>query len=162
MAFVIFGTEAYISFVDSRKKTSVHAINVSTADAKAYVAAADEAARAATEVGVYFDAVMALSNGAASDRGIRYNTKDNALVIPPVDDEIFGFDKLTVGWSSGLENFSLTIPARKMDAIEVVARNGDIDMATGAAQDWIQAFLDVATTRSGNPATQVTYMRVTQ
>lgn len=162
MAWQSFGNEAYISVVDSRNKKSVHAIGISNAAAKAYVAAADEAARAATTIGIYFTRVIALTLGAPAERGVRYNTKDDALVIPAVDDEIFNFDKLTVGWSTGLKNYTTTIPARDMAAVEVVGRNGDIDMATGAAQDWIQAFLDVAVDDAGTAATQVTYMRVTQ
>jgi len=162
MAFQVFGVEAYISFVDSRNKKSVHSIGVSAAAAVAYTAAANEAARAATTIGIYFAATVALSLGAPAERGIRYNTKDDALVVPAVDDEIFNFDKLTVGWSTGLKNYTTTIPARDMAAVEVVARNGDIDMATGAAQTWIQAFLDVAVDDAGTAATQVNYMRVTQ
>lgn len=162
MAWVEKGIEAYASYVDSQKKTSVHSIFVNAADARAFVAAADETARAATDIGVYFAAVDALIEAAPVDRGIRFNTKNDALVIPATDDEIFNFDKLTVGWSSGLDNYSLTIPARDMAAVTVVGRNGDCELATGAVQTWIQAFLDVAVSKSGDAATQVSYVRVTQ
>lgn len=162
MAWVEYGMQAYISLVDSRNKISVHAVNVATADAKAYVAAADEAARNATDIGIYFNEVIDLSEAEPVDRGVRYNTKNDALIVPAVDAEIYNFDKISIGWSSGLRNFVTTIPARDMAAVTVVARNGDIDMTGGAAQDWIQAFLDVAVDPDGNPATAVNYMRISQ
>lgn len=162
MAWVEYGMEAYISVVDSRNKVSVHSINVNVADAKAYVAAADETARNATDIGVYFNEVLDLSEAEPVDRGVRFNTRNDAKIVPAADAEIYNFDKITVGWSSGLRNFTLTIPARNMANVTVVGRNGDIDMAIGQAQEFIQAFLDVAVDPDGNPATAVNYMRITQ
>jgi hypothetical protein len=67
-----------------------------------------------------------------------------------------------VGWSTGLDKYTLTIPARDMAAVTVVGRNGDCELATGLVQDWIQAFLDIAVSKSGVAATAVNYVRVTQ
>lgn len=125
--------EAYLTFLDSKNTTTERSVILRENDAKAYFAAADEAAAAATAVGLFLTRFRAASAAVCIGFGVRNRTYDDVLVNPPLpDDDIYNSDKLTIGYAGGINNYVLTIPAWDRTKFNHVGRDGFMDLATPA------------------------------
>lgn len=144
-----------MSIRDQRKRSSPVAIRVNQADAEAWLDAADAAARAATQLGVFFDAVAALSNGTIDERGVTKYEVDTTVGYPAVQDPpIFIMDKYAFNYESvgTVRQQIFTIPCR---GNAVPASDGvTLDLADGGVvQDFVTAFEAVVVGIAGGATT---------
>lgn len=103
---------------------------VAAADVTAYNAAADDAARAATDLGVFFDAEAALSLGVVVKRDVGFAYVENTATPPAVSAGVFAFDKFGVSYQADGEYYVSSIPGR--DMADVVISSDGITINTGA------------------------------
>lgn len=103
MASVLYA-EAYTIVGDSAKKKARVGLRVDSTDAKAYVAAADDAARAASKVGVLLAAVEAMQlphdAPAIYKRGLDYGFLQDDFAFPAFSSGIYRSNKLKVDFST--------------------------------------------------------------
>lgn len=116
---------------------------VAAADVTAYNAAADDAARAATDLGVFFAAEAALSTGVVLKRDVGFAYVDNAAIPPGANAGVFAFDKFGISYQADGEYYNSSIPAR--DLSKVVLGSDGITVITGSGAstettDYIAAF----------------------
>lgn len=153
-----------LTVIDSRGKFSTHSIAVNGVDAIAYLDAVDDAARGATDIGEYQAAVIALTAANFVSSAIKVAYKDDAYTAPSADANIYNFDKLTVGYKVGLDNYIVTIPARDDAAYNVAPNAVDVLIAgagaSAATTTFVAAFEAVAVDEDGNGPVDVTYMKV--
>ncbi len=124
-----------------RQKLSVVEHYVSSALVTAYNAAADDAARAATVIGVFFDAEAALSLGVVKKREVGFAYVDNAALPPAANEKVYPFDKIGVSFTGDGEYYVSSIPGRDNDAFVVGPDGVTILVETGsAAEDYVAAF----------------------
>lgn len=150
------------SFMDSKKKLSAMEFQCSAADAMAYWAAADDAARAATNIGVHAINTQNLSLASLWSIQVKQVHDMAGRVIPIPDSAIYNHDKLTVYYQAGLENYVMTIPARDDNNYVVAGRQGDVVLApdgTTEVEAFQTSFPGVVLGKNGEIGT-VTGMRV--
>lgn len=155
--------ERYVAkqtFIDSTGKSSTIETRVSGASATTYLTAVDKAARDATSIGVYFNATAALSSAVEYQRSVEKVDEQDSVSDPVAG--TYHFDKIAVSTRAGLDNYSATIPARKMAALTLADDGVTIDTAdAGLVQAYVTALQAVALAKNGSvPA--VTRMRVSQ
>jgi len=144
------------SFYDSRAKTAVVSFFISAANAAAYIAAADDSARAATQVGLLIAAIAALTidNGPVK---VSINTEYlNSTAIPPVDNAAYNFDKFatTLKDESVVRNLTYTIPGRAMEAVALAPDGVTVIIDSGAGAttqttNYIDALIATALSDTG-------------
>lgn len=144
---------AIMKFGDSRQKFTDVRIRITDADALAWMAAADYAAKQATQAGVMMAAVQGLVAATPFEQGIQETFTDDTSVFPPSNDNIYNFDKINVGWKAGLDRYTLTLPARD-DTAYNVADDGVTVIITGAGASaattsFVSAFNNVAEGKNG-------------
>jgi len=134
--------------VSKQPRVSVFRCRISTASAQAYIAAADDAARAATPAGVLMAAVDALSEGTKLSYGISYEIEDGSVAPPASDAGVYPFDKFAVSYKAGFDNYQVTIPGRNLggvfvesDGISIVIDPADAQVQT---TNFINAFEAIA------------------
>lgn len=115
-----------------RNQIANFSTRVTAASAKAYMAAADSAARAATGVGALITATNALSLGVPQDWGVNVSIFDTAAVPPSAGADAYAFDKFAVSLVAAGENSQLTIPARNMSAVVIETDGVSVELADGA------------------------------
>jgi hypothetical protein len=111
--------KAHVTIYDSAKKAGRVELRVDATDGKAYIAAADTAARAATKVGLLLASVVALiqnAGGIVYEWGLDATFLQTTFAYPLPADQIWRSNKLKVDYSTtnnGLPaSGSFTIPAR--------------------------------------------------
>lgn len=122
---------------DRAKKIAVFEMRVSTANGQAWVAAANEAARDATNAGLLIDAVFDLLLASQQKyKAVVARAMNDAFVYPSGEVEAYNSNKLNVSYgttSGGLpRNLQITIPQRdpasyelETNGINVVMEDGD-------------------------------------
>lgn len=110
---------AYTSVQDAKHKLGSFQSRVSLADAQAYCAAANDAARLATNVGILLAAVEVFFEGgdtAVKTRGINFAVDNDAFLPVDIVDDIYNSNKITAHYSSTVlginRSFVVTIPQR--------------------------------------------------
>lgn len=155
--------ERYVAkqtFIDSTGKSSTVETRVAGAAATTYLTAADKAARDATSIGVYFAKTAALSSAVEYQRSVEKVDEQDAVTDAAAG--VYHFDKIAVSTRAGLDNYSATIPARKMSALNLADDGVTIDTSdSGAVQEYVTALQAVSVAKNGASVT-VTRMRVSQ
>jgi len=124
-----------------RQKMATVEHYVPVAAVTAYNAAADDAARAATTIGVFFDAEAALSLGVVKKHDVGFSYVDLAALPPAANEKVYPFDKIGVSFTADGEYYVSSIPARDNDAFVVGPDGITILIETGsAAEDYVAAF----------------------
>ena len=125
---------AFITLIDSRKRTSTVEFRVTAANANTYFSAVTQILKDATAVGQLLLSVEDLSAATMIKKGVRLDTIDDAAVPPGYDSDVFNFDKLAVHYLSGSKNYQVTIPSRdsanytmETDAVHVNPTLGLVD-----------------------------------
>lgn len=128
-----------------------------------YLAAADDAARAATAAGLLVAAANALSIGVPVRVTVGADFVDNAAVPPVADDFVFPFDKLGISFRADGENYVSSIPARNnanvtlgSDGISVILGA----LGTAEVQDFVTQFESIVLSEE-LAATTITQITVT-
>jgi len=128
-----------------------------------YLAAADDAARAATAAGLLIAAADALSLGVGVRVTVGSAFTDQLAVPPDAADFVFPFDKFGISFRADGENYVSSIPARN-DANVTVGSDGIsviIDgTATAEVQDFITQFESIVLSEEGAAAT-ITQITIT-
>lgn len=128
-----------------------------------YLAAADDAARAATAAGQLVAAADALSLGVGLKVTVGSAFVDNLAVPPEPGDFVFPFDKFGISYRADGENYVSSIPARN-DANVTVGGDGISvilgDDATAEVQAFVTAFENIVLSEEGAAAT-ITQMTIT-
>jgi len=133
--------------VSKQPRISVWRQRVKSVSAQAYIAAADDAARAATAIGVLFAAVDAMSNGTKMNYGIHQIIEDGSVAPPDPDAGIYAFDKFAYAYKASFDNYQGTIPGRNMGAVFLESDGVSIVIGSGAqtqTADFIAALEAVA------------------
>lgn len=154
---------AFVTLIDSKKKLSSMEFNISAASAKAYVAAADTAARAATQVGALIDAAAGMSRAAVVGYGVRYDVKSDTVATPAPGSEIFHSQKLAVLHRAGIRNYAQNIPAWDPDAVTITGEDGSAALTASQpqqTQDFQAAFNAVVIGVNGVASTLVSLKKI--
>lgn len=110
--FFRFGVS--ISVLDGVNRTAVTTYYITKADLNAYIDAVDDAARAATDVGVLVAAHLAMQDGSFEKLQVFMETINDPVPDPP-DDSLRGNKILIHGRAAG-RGVSWTIPCRDPDS----------------------------------------------
>lgn len=108
---------------------------VAAADITAYNAAADDGARAATDIGLFFAAEAALSSGVVLKREVGFAYVENAAIPPTANAGVYPFDKFGVSFQADGEYYVSSIPGRNMDAVVIGSDGITIDTGAGASDE---------------------------
>jgi len=139
MADVPFYT-AYVSAVDSADKSTHMEMRVDATDAKAYVAAADTAARAATKVGLLLIgmenlALWVIGGTGEVEHGVKSGFKNGSYVPFTVEAEAFRSNKLNVSYSTNNAGVpasgGFTIAIRNPAAYTLESNGVNLDLEDG-------------------------------
>lgn len=148
---------ATIGFGDSRQDITPARIRVRDADAAAWYAAIGLSAKLATQVGVYFLALAGLSDSSTMTYEVEEVWADDAASFPDADDNVYNFDKINVGFKSGFDRYTTTIPGRADDNFNVASDGVTIIMSgAGASAEttaYVAAFNNVAEAKNGGDGT---------
>lgn len=128
-----------------------------------YLAAADDAARAATAAGLLIAAADALSLGVGVKVTVGSAFVNNLAVPPDAGDFVFPFDKFGISFRADGENYVSSIPARN-DANVTVGSDG-ISVILGAdgtaeVQDFVTQFESIVLSEE-LAATTITQITIT-
>lgn len=122
-----------ISLIDGVNRTSVVQYYVSPTDGKAYVAAADAAARAATSVGALILAVTEMTDMQPLSWALTAEFEQDSP--GPIPDDILRGNKLSFTLRSGGRNITTTIPGRKTSAYTQAVDSLNVALDTPTAMD---------------------------
>jgi hypothetical protein len=138
MAEVAVAT-AYVTVGDQTKSMGRVGIRVSEADGKAFLAAADTAARSATDVGVMLGAISNLFKGNPNtnkSRGVDIEYVNDAFAFPAITSDSHLGNKLNVFYSTTLgglpRNLSFSIPMRDELEYEFESNGINVVLTDGA------------------------------
>jgi hypothetical protein len=124
-----------------RQKTSVIEWRIPEISVTNYNAAVDDAARAATAVGVLVAATDALTLGTRKQVAVGSRYVDSAALPPDPDAFVFPFDKFGIGFAAAGDNYVTSIPARDDSAITIGDDGVSVTLADGGAvAAWVTAF----------------------
>jgi hypothetical protein len=139
-----------MTFVDSAERRSTISPYVKENDAQAFVAAADEAARDATELGLMAAAFAELSEMTLEQRYVSYGDKYNTA--PPAPNSgIYRGNKLTIHYRGSGRGFVITIPGRDDANLSLNGVNADISV--GDLGDLVTILENVAVDINGGAIT---------
>lgn len=115
---------AQLTLGDRAKKTTTFEVRVSPSDAQTWFAAANEAARDATAVGVLLDAVFAVVGSSQyKSKGVVGRAENDAFVFPFGEGETYNSNKINVSYTTTLgglpRNLQVTIPQRDPGSYEL-------------------------------------------
>jgi len=144
---------AFIKLGDSRQKTTEVAFRVTAAAAAAYFGAVTQILKDATPVGQLLLSVEDLSACSMMGKGIRLVTEDDAVTFPDFDSDIFIFDKLAVHYSSGFDNYQVTIPGRDSTNYTMESDAVHVNPTLGLVDEFISRFEAVVLAKNGGAAT---------
>lgn len=157
---------AKVTVGDSAKKMSTVSLRVDETDAKAWFAAADTAARAATKVGLLqaavFDLVMSSQQYSFAVEGEMIN---DAFVYPSLESNAFNSNKLNVSYKTTLgglpRNLEFTIPQREPSSFQMESNGINIVLTDGGdVQDLVAQVLDTMLSSYGTAVTAVNEITV--
>lgn len=141
----------------SNRKSSTHRIRVNSTDGNAYIAAITQTLKDGTDVGLYLLSVEDLSAGTLIAKGVELTTEDDAADYPASDSQIWAFDKLSVSYHAGFDNYNVTIPGRDNANIHISADGVTVDSsgadATAEVTQYVTRFNAVAVGKNNVPAT---------
>lgn len=159
---------AFVSVVDSAKKTTSVEMRVGSVDGKAYVAAADEAARDASKVGLLLDAVaiLMLSGGANYlAKGVKFENRNDAWIQPAGNAGVYNSNKLKVDYQTligGLPAIRfVTIPQRDPDTFTVESNGINVDIGATATTEIENLIVQMADTMLGIDLQAVNVVEIT-
>lgn len=133
---------AYVSVTDSAKRTTNVSLRVDATDGKAYVAAADTAARAATKVGLLLAAVIDVMNATLGgtgevEHGVKSGFKNGSYAPFNPLSEIFNSNKLNIIYSTNNAGVpaqgGFSIPQRDPSEYVMESNGINVSLADGAA-----------------------------
>jgi len=143
---------AFIKLGDSRGKTTEVAFRVTAVSAAAYFGAVTQILKDATPVGQLLLSVEDLSACSMMGKGIRLVTEDDAVTFPGYDTDIFIFDKLAVHYSSGFDNYQVTIPGRDSANYTMESDAVHVNLTLGLVDEFVSRFNAVALAKNGGAA----------
>lgn len=157
---------AKVTVGDSKKKHSTVALRVDATDAKAWFAAADTAARAATKVGLLQAAVFSLMGSSQQySFAVEGEMVNDAHVYPSAESNTFNSNKLLVSiktTNAGVpRNLTFSIPQREPSSF-LMESNGEnvvLDDA-GDVADLVTQILDTMLSSYGTAVTAVNEITV--
>lgn len=154
---------ASVQFGDSAKKFGSASVRVSETDAKAYLAAADEAARDATKVGVLLEAFVSVSRSTALNywkkRSIEANFINDAFDYPSSDAGIYISNKWKVtgkttnGGIPVIDSFY--IPEYLVVGVVMESDGISADLTDEPMANLIVQILDTALSKYGTAFTEI-------
>lgn len=153
---------ASVQVGDSAKHYASASVRVSETDAKAYIAAADQAARDATKVGLLLDGLIDMQEAAGSQHykywGLQAQYINDAFAFPAADADVYNSNRLKVTGTT-LNNGipaedSFYIPARN-DALDMESNGVNIDLNGTEAANLITQVLDTALSKYGTAFSSV-------
>lgn len=103
---------AKVSFGMSNRKSSTHRVRVNSTAGNLYVAEITQTLKDATPLGQYLLSVEDLSAGTLISKGVELATEDDAADYPAASAKIWAFDKLSISYHAGFDNYTVTIPGR--------------------------------------------------
>jgi len=127
---------ASVTVGDRAKKLSSFGMRVSVANAQAWAAAANQAGRDATAVGLLLDAAFDLMGSSQYfSKNVELSARNDAFVYPSGEGETYNSNKLNVSYSTLLgglpRNLQVTVPQRldtryelESNGINVVLEDG--------------------------------------
>lgn len=155
---VVSVSEAYLQFWDSADRKVPWSVFISEANAKLYVAAADQAARDATAVGTLLTRTRALSRLHVLDYGVRYLHREDTTVKPTDEEYLRGNKAVFMMTGLGGAARKNSIPGRHMGNIQAQPSNGlmVIVLDDGASvADWVTSMEAVGLDQYGGALTVV-------
>ena len=129
-----------------------------------YLAAADDAARAATAAGQLIAAADALSLGVGMRVTVGSDFVNDAAVPPAADDFVFPFDKFGISFRADGENYVSSIPARKDSAVTMGADGISVIITDPAWSAEVEAFIgafEAIVLSEENAAVTITQITIT-
>jgi len=109
----------------------------------AYNAAADDAARAATAIGLLLAAENALTKGVSVQVLVGFSYFDTLAFPPAASEFAYPFDKIGVSFRADGENYVSSIPARVTDNAIIGISGDGININIGAGvTDEIEAYIE--------------------
>lgn len=96
----------------SNRKSSTHRLRVTSTAGNAYIAAVTQTLKDATDLGQYLLSVEDLSAGTLIAKGCELSTEDDAADYPAASAKVWAFDKLSISYHAGFDNYNVTIPGR--------------------------------------------------
>lgn len=157
---------AYVVVQDSAKKKARVELRVDSTDAKAYVAAADTAARAATKVGLLLDSIIDLvvdTPDCLYAWGLDYGFLLSTFSPPIPDDKYYRSNKLNVSYTTTNNSLparaGFTIPMRDDSVINMESNGLNVVLAGAGATteitNLITQILDTVVSSYGTAANDV-------
>jgi hypothetical protein len=152
---------AGIAFGDSLNKLIDVSWRVNATMFNAYNGAADDAARLATPLGTFMAGIEGLSECNVFERYSRKQYVQDTASFPSDAAAVYGFDKISVGYKSLGDNYTMTIPGR--DDAAYTAIDGKIIIAVGdrttEVDDFITAMANgMIAKNGGQPVVQKMYV----
>lgn len=117
----------------SNRKSSTHRVRITAASGNAYIAAITQTLKDATDCGQYLLSVEDLSAGTLISKGVELKTEDDAADYPLPDAKVWAFDKLSISFHAGFDNYGVTIPGRDNTVIHIAADGVTVDSSGGDA-----------------------------
>jgi hypothetical protein len=141
----------------SNRKSSTHRLRVNSTAGNAYIAAISQTLKDATDLGQYLLSVEDLSAGTLIAKGCELTTEDDAADYPASDAKIWAWDKLSVSYHAGFDNYTVTIPGRDNTKYNV-SNDGVTVIASGTGSttetaDYVTRFNTVAVGKNNVDAT---------
>lgn len=96
----------------SNRVSSTHSVYLKPQEANLYLVEITQLLKDATGVGQYFLSVQDLSSGVLISKGVELKTVDDAADYPAATAKIWAWDKLSVQFHAGFNNYNVTIPGR--------------------------------------------------
>jgi len=148
---------AKVSLGMSNRKSSTHRVRVNSTAGNAYIAAISQTLKDATDLGQYLLSVEDLSAGTLIAKGVELTTEDDAADYPLPDAKIWAFDKLSVSFHAGFDNYTVTIPGRDNTKIHISADGVTVDSsgadATTEVTQYVTRFNTVVVGKNNVDAT---------
>jgi len=129
-----------------------------------YLAAADDAARAATAAGLLVASADALSLGVPLKVTVGSAFVDNLALPPEADDFVFPFDKFGISYRADGENYVSSIPARDDSKVTMSADGVSVIVTdpgwSAEVEEFITQFNSIVLSEEGAAAT-ITQITIT-
>jgi len=157
---------ATVSVGDSAKKITTVRLRVDATDGKAYVAAADKAARDATKVGLLQLALFSLMlSSQYYSFGLDTVMYNDAFAYPDPETNAFNSNKLNVSIKTSVgglpRNLEFTIPQREPSSFEMESNGINVVLVDGGdVQDLCEQIVDTMLSSYGTAVTSVNEITV--
>lgn len=127
---------AQLTLGDRAKKVTTWEMRVSAANAQAWFAAANQAARDATDAGSLLDAVFdVVGSSQYISKNVVGKAMNDAYVWPTGEAEVYNSNKINVSYSTTLgglpQNLQVTIPQRDPSSYELESNGINIVLTDG-------------------------------